>query len=90
LRETVFKFRLRLPSAEARDQYDAVVEEMRLMPGVTRVEGSPQVGYVNLDVMVEFEGPDDAKRLHRKIMKALMARKQLSIGSTTTTLTDIF
>lgn len=90
MKETRFYFVLRLFRADSQSILDKAKLTLSSIAGVCSVNSLWSGETVDLNIDVVFEDSSEAKKLHRKVMKALMTCEGIAIENVKTVLTDIF
>lgn len=90
MKYTVFQFVLRLAQNQPGELLPKVVATIEAVKGVKEATTESNGSSVVLRVHASFPSGTVAKRLHRKIMTALMNLEGVSIAQVTSNLTDVF
>jgi hypothetical protein len=90
MKATTFRFGIQ-SSADGNDESTkSLTNALRAIHGVEKVSIHGDLPVCTLKVRASFSDADSAKKLHRKIMRAIMGIAGISITEVSTTLTDIF
>jgi hypothetical protein len=90
MRETTFRFDVRI-SLDGDGRHEAIKSRLAVIRGVTSIEISPQLGTAaEICVKAVFANGEEAKQVHRKLVKALMGTGGVAISGITTNLTEVF
>jgi hypothetical protein len=90
MKQTEFKFGLRVDAENGGNLLDELSAVLGKIDGVCGVAMETRSCVPILAVKASFVDSEDAKRIHRKIMKTLMRQAGISISSAESNLTDIF
>jgi hypothetical protein len=90
MKETHFLFELGVVSHDSAETLAGLKEKLLSLDGVDSVNMAESRRQIDLSLNVRFDDSDEAKKLHRKVMKIIKGDKRVTILSTTTTLSDIF
>jgi hypothetical protein len=90
MKHTIFQFGLRLEGDEPVELMKSITERLKAMKGVDGVEVDLRQASMKLRVHASFTDADAAKKLHRKIMTALIKMDGVKITQATSNITDVF
>lgn len=90
MKQTDFRFELRLAADDSQATLSGLETKLRTIKGINSVRSSGSDCVVELTLNASFDDGDQAKKLHRKVMKSIMAYERVTISQVSTMLTDIF
>lgn len=90
MRETVFRFVLRIDSENAAAHIESLKKTIVDLRGVVDAEAETTDYRTLLAVRIGFTEPEDAKKLHRKVMNILIRHEGVTVLQVESNLTDIF
>lgn len=83
MKETTFKFGVKIATTEA---YEMLRNKLAKIKGIAAIELEEET----LSVRAFFENGEQAKKIHNKVINALIKTQDVTVTSATTMLTDIF
>ena len=89
MKQSVFAFGVRVDDS-VRDALQTVERDLRHIEWVDSVEVEGPISSATIRIQTSFKHGEAAKKLHRKIMHALMKANGLTITSATSNLTEVF
>ena len=90
MRQTTFRFELRILSNDPQSTLDAIKSRLEEVKGVKEVRLCFIGDGAEMNVEVAFATKEDAKVLHHKVMKSLIANQEIKINEASSVLTDVF
>lgn len=90
MRETTFRFGILLLEGESKAQLEKLRKKLLAISGVLSVDAEVVRAHVELCIAARFADATEAKKLHRRVMNALIKTATTRVTSATTELADVF
>ena len=90
MKQTNFRFELRITSDDPQATMSGLESKLRTLKGINSVTTNGVERLIELTLNAGFEDGEQAKKLHRKVIYAIMNHEGVTISQVATMLTDIF
>jgi uncharacterized protein YegP (UPF0339 family) len=90
MKQAEFRFDLQIASEDPIATLRGLEAKLRATKGISSVTTRASDYIVELTLDASFEDGEQAKKLHRKVMRSIMSHGGVTISRVATTLTDIF